>query len=186
MAKRISTTTEPVTVAEAKTRLRIDGTDDDTDLTMMIADARDMCEHETGRSIAASTWEIKLDAFPEGEIQLFHPPVLTIESVTYIDENGATQTLASSAYALDNYIEPGWVLRAHNTEWPATLDTANAVTVRYTAGYGSSCPPALKDWILAHVGNSYAHRLESVSGVVTPMKYIDRKLDRYRVRDVVA
>lgn len=177
----ISTATEPVSVAEAKTRLRIDDSDDDTDLTMMIAAARAMCEQQIDRSVASSTWELKIDAFPDGEIRLLWPPIASVTSVTYIDLDGVTQTLSSSLYALDSHSEPGWLLPAIDTEWPDTLDTANAVTVRYTAGYGVSCPESLKQWILLQVGHWYRNREAATERQMMVTPFADGLLDRYRV-----
>lgn len=177
----ISTATEPVSVAEAKLRLRIDGTDDDADLGMMISAARSMCEQQTGRAIALSTYELRIDAFPAGEIRLMWPPVASVESITYLDADGAEQTLPQAAYALDAHSEPGWILPAHGTDWPATIDAANAVTVTYTAGEGADCPAALKQWILLHVGHWYRNREAATDRQLMATPFSDGLLDRYRV-----
>lgn len=177
----ISTTTEPVTVAEAKTRLRIDGTDDDVDIGIMIAAAREMCEQQTGRSIALATWELKLDAFPSWEIELLWPPIATVTHVKYIDTSGVLQTLDASAYTLDTHLEPGRVVPVYDTEWPTTRETENAVTVRYTAGYGASCPQALKQWILLQVGHWYRNREAATDRQMVVTPFGDGLLDRYRV-----
>lgn len=177
----ISTATEPVSVAEAKLRLRIDGADDDADLGMMIAAAREMCEQQTDRSVALSTWELKIDAFPAGEIRLLWPPIVSVDTVTYVDADGTMQTLDPSLYALDSHAEPGWLLPAAGTDWPATYDTANAVTVRYTAGYGADCPQALKQWILLQVGHWYRNREAATEKQMMVTPFADGLLDRYRV-----
>jgi hypothetical protein len=54
-------------------------------------------------------------------------------------------------YVLDSHSEPGWVLPAADTVWPDTYDTANAVNVNYTAGYGDEAPGAVKLWIAAMI-----------------------------------
>ena len=80
------------------------------------------------------------DEFPAAGIQLPQGPVTGITSITYVDANGATQTLGSSAYSLDDYSTPQWLLPAVDTDWPATYAAANAVKVRYVAG--SATPDA--------------------------------------------
>jgi uncharacterized phiE125 gp8 family phage protein len=149
--RRITTTTEPVTAADVKTLLPLTGTDFDTRIALLIPALRLQAEQITQRALAVSTWQLKLDAFPDNEIRLLWPPITAISSITYVDINGDTQTLDSSAYSLDSHSEPGWVLPATGTDWPETYDTANAVTVNYTAGYGADAPEAVKLWIAAMI-----------------------------------
>lgn len=179
----ISTTTEPVTLAEAKATAVIVTSDDDSMISnILIPAARRAAEQETGRSLALSTWEVWLDAFPD-EIELPYPPILAISEVTYVDPNGVTQTLSPSAYSLDARSEPGWLLPAFGTAWPATKEIANAVKVRYTAGYGADCPAEVKLWILAQVHHFYDNRSAVLAGTVaaTSSLYLDSLLDRARV-----
>ena len=106
----------------------------DDDLTAALAAAQAHAQHYTGISIGSQTLELALDEFPAGGIQLPQGPVTSITSVTYVDTNGATQTLAGSAYSLEDYSTPQWLQPAVDTEWPDTYATANAVKVRYVAG----------------------------------------------------
>lgn len=108
--------------------------DADTDLSAALAAAQAYAQHYTGISIGSQTIELALDEFPGGAIQLSQGPVTSITSVTYVDTNGDTQTLDSSAYSLDDYSTPQWLLPAADTDWPATYAAANAVKVRYVAG----------------------------------------------------
>lgn len=179
----VSTTTEPVTLAEARAHAVPFGTGDDTMISnILIPAARRAAEQETARSLASSIWEVWLDAFPD-EIELPHPPILAITEVTYVDADGVTQTLSPTAYSLDAKSEPGWLLPAVGTTWPATQDVANAVKVRYTAGYGADCPAEVKLWILAQVHHFYDNRSAVLSGAVSAVHtpYLDSLLDRARV-----
>ena len=109
----------------------------------------------------------------------------SVQSITYIDEAGATQTLAPSAYVLDDVTAPGWVLPVLDTDWPTTQDTVNAVRVRFTTGYGAAgdVPAGIKAWILLRVGTLYRFREEFQAGTVAelPGGFVDRLLDPYRV-----
>jgi uncharacterized phiE125 gp8 family phage protein len=174
---------EPVTLAEAKVQCRVDTdlTAEDDLLSALISTAREMAEHEIGRALINQTWERVLDAFPAAEIELGMPPVSSIVSVTYIDAAGDSQTLASAAYTLEPDLLPGWLLPAEGYEWPDTLDTANAVRVRFVAGYGDSAPnvpAAVKSWILLTVADLYPN-----GDKMTPDQRaaIARLLDRFRV-----
>lgn len=185
--------TEPISLSEARLFLKIDSdaTDEDDLITDMIQTARENCEHELGgQSLLLQTWEVVLDAFPAAEIELGMPSVTpigsqaAIESITYIDTNGDSQTLSSSLYTIDADSPPGWVLPAVDTTWPATMDCANAVRVRYTMGsaLASSLPKSIKSWMLLRIRTLYEFRKEFVCGTVVPLpdRFHCGLLDRYR------
>lgn len=181
--------TEPVTLAELKAQARVDTdiTDDDSMLTAYGVAARQQCEQILGRALITQTWARVIDCFPWTEIELGMPPVSAITSITYIDTAGATQTLSSSAYVLDpTGEEPGFVLPAYGYTWPTTLDTAGAVTVTFTCGYGAAAavPEPIKLWIKMRAATLYRFR-EAISGGLAmqevPNRHGDALLDRYRV-----
>lgn len=179
-------TTEPITLAQLKAQCRVDSSDDDAVLTLAIAAARAKAENYTGTAIISQIWEQTLDAFPEAEIELLKPPVTAINAVTYIDANGAAQTLSSAAYALDASTFPGWLLPAYDTSWPDTRDQANAVTIRYTAGYADAAavPGDMRAWLLMTAAFIYAQREVMVLGgkvAEIPSRFCDSLLDPYRV-----
>lgn len=177
---------EPVTLAEAKLHLRVDTADEDALIGSLIAAARQRAEHELRRSLVTQTWERVLDAFPGAEIELGMGPVQSVTSILYADAAGITQTLASSAYVLDNVREPGWVLPAAGLAWPETAATVNAVRVRYVAGYGNAAtvPSGIKQWMLLQIGAMYENRESVAMGSVTPMPFVSGLLDPWRVHVV--
>ena len=79
---------EPMTLAEAKLHLRVDGTDEDDLITALIVAARRRAEHLLTRALITQTWELTLDEFPAADIQLPKPGVLSIVSVKYLDSAG--------------------------------------------------------------------------------------------------
>lgn len=176
-------TIEPVSLAQAKVQCRIDDdiTSDDDLLQTLITAARQQCEQELDRALITQTWERVIDAFPEVEIELGRHQVLSIVSATYIDAAGASQVMDSADYSLDADTKGGFLLPAVDTTWPATLDTANAVRVRFTAGYGPTAdlvPGAIKAWILAKVGDLHPNG----DKVTTDQQArLDRLLDPFRV-----
>lgn len=184
------TGTEPVTLSEIKAVCRVDAdiTADDTILTALGKMARSQCEHLLDRTIVAATYERSLDAFPEDAIQLAWPHVNGITSVQYVDEAGTLQTLSSSLYTLDAREHPGWVLPAEDTEWPTTLDTANAVrvtfTTRWVEGGNDTVPEDVKHWILMRAATAYKFREAVAAGMSVaelPRGLGDGLLDRWRV-----
>lgn len=171
---------EPVTLADAKLHLRVDHDTEDDLISAMIAAAREACEHETDRAIAVQTLELAIDAFPADGIKLLRPPVASIESVVYVDAEGVEQTMPSTSYYLDSAQEPSWLLPAVGADWPATREQANAVRVRYVAGY-TECPKAIRAWILLRLGTLYRTREGDSEKPVVASPFADRMLDRYRV-----
>lgn len=175
-------TVEPVTVAEVKANCRFELSSEDAAIAKYISSAREMAEQITGRSLASQTWERVLDSFPSGEIELLNPPIVSISSIKYIDTAGVQQTLSESLYTLDADSTPGWVLPSYGTSWPATLDSANAVRVRYTAGYANgACPAAIQDWIIAMASARFRHREAMTDKPLQSLPFLDGLLDRYRV-----
>jgi uncharacterized phiE125 gp8 family phage protein len=154
--------TEPVTLAEARLHIKADtDTSEDALISAWIGAARETAEHYTGLSLAPQTLELALDSFPDGAIKLPRGPVTSITSVIYIDASEDSQTVSDADYALDDYSTPLWAVPAHDTSWPSTLDAANAVKVRYVAGY-AACPNAAKAAILLMVAWLNENRGDSI------------------------
>lgn len=178
---------EPVTLAELKAQCRVEHSAENDLLTAYGIAARQQCESILERALITQTWARMLDCFPWSEIELGKPPVQAITSITYIDTAGATQTLSSSAYVLDpTGEEPGFVLPVFGYVWPPTLDTAGAVTITFTCGYGAAAavPDAIKTWIRMRVATLYRFR-ESIGAGLSmqevPSRHLDGLLDPYRV-----
>jgi len=122
------------------------------------------------------------------ELFLDHAPLITVDSISYIDIDGVTQTLSSALYKVDSITEPCRVVPAYGNTWPGTRNEINAVTVNYTCGYGAaaaSVPEPIKSWIKLRVGAMYENREEFATGrsiVAIEMPFIDGLLQNYRVQ----
>src|SRR4051812_14255213 len=110
--------TEPVTLAEAKTHLRVTAADDDTYITALIKGARQHCEVVLNRALLQQDWDLFFDCFPD-VIRVPMPPLQSITSVKYIDLSGTLQTLDPTGYAVDKNFEPGRIKPAYGTSWPS-------------------------------------------------------------------
>lgn len=186
-----------VTVDEVKAHLRIDTTADDAMLLTMLMAAQADAENKTKRALMPQTWDLYLDEFPEGGVELPRPPLSsnsTDVTITYTVEDQSSTTLSSTGYTVDNMTEPGWVVPSYDNEWPDdALDAINCVKIRYVCGYplsGASTattPDAIKMWVKMRVGTMYASRESlSVSGGLQsmtelPRNYVDGLLDAYTV-----
>ena len=114
------------------------------------------------------------------------PPLQSVDSITYYDQNGVLQTLDPSAYIVDNISEPARITPAPNTTWPPTQNRINAVNVTFTCGYGgaSAVPRGIKNWMLLRLGALWENREEIVVDkriTAVELPFVDRLLDPYRV-----
>lgn len=181
MALRLITapTVEPVTLVEAKAHLRVDHSDDDTLIGLLIESARhyiDGPEGFLGRAIITQTWELVLDEFPTNEIRIPLPPLQSVTSVIYDDADGNEQTVDAADYAVDTASEPGWVVPS-TAGWPTVFEGINAVRIRFVAGYAPSIdsppdlranvPGSIKAALLLLIGALYEHREQTIVGQAT-------------------
>lgn len=166
--KRLAAATQPaVTLEEAKTQIGLYGGDLDELVTRLINAATESVERYTGRALVTQTWRLSLDEFPVGEIRVPRPPLGSISSVAYTDENGTNQTLSDSLYVVTTDIEPARIEPAYGEVWPATRCQREAVRVTYTAGYGgdaTAVPEAIRHAILLTVAHWFNCREPVASG----------------------
>jgi uncharacterized phiE125 gp8 family phage protein len=130
--------TEPISLEQARDHLRIVpygsplSHPDDAYVEGLISAARAWVQEYLGRAIGTQTVELALDSFTD-KIELPLSPVQAVQSVSYVDTNGASQTVAS--FQLNTFKTPAVLRPAYNQSWPSTRDQENAVTITYTAGY---------------------------------------------------
>jgi len=150
---------EPVTVAECKAWAHIDTDADDTVIGQMITAARIWAEEFTGRSFVTQTITAKSDYFQDS-MQMPQSPLASVTSITYLDQDGATQTLDSSYYNVDTTSEPGLVTLAYDYSWPSIQTVHHAVTITHVSGYGeaSDVPSKFKVALMMLVANMDCHR----------------------------
>lgn len=164
-------TIDPISLSEAKAHLRVAIADDDGLIAGYILAAREHIENETRRAFLTQTWDYTIDyCWPcervggsyKRRIVLPRPPVQSVTSITYIDLNGATQTLAANQYKLAKADTGEWFIEpAYGVTWPSVRNEMAAVTVRFVAGYGANpgdVPEPLRQAILLLIGHFYENR----------------------------
>jgi uncharacterized phiE125 gp8 family phage protein len=169
---------EPVSLDEAKQHCRIDSTADDGLVAGYLFAARQYVELLTNRPLITQTFDFFIDrdgpvtdAFEwRGNrrlIELPRAPAIAVTSITYVDTNGATQTLAANQYAVDVTSNIGRIEPAFGVVWPCVRNQNKAITVRFTAGYGTNpgdVPMPINQAILLTVGHWYENRETVVIG----------------------
>ena len=153
---------EPVEIDLMKVFLRVNASDETFLIESCIKAARDYAEEFMRRALVTQTWEITLPGFPDlnGPIILPLPPLQTVTSVTYIDDNGTSTVMSSALYSVDTVSEPGRIHLAYGEDWPSTRDQWNAVVVRYVCGYGNpeAVPVQIRQGLMADVSGLFENR----------------------------
>ncbi len=153
--------TTPVSVSDAKAQPSVGSAADDTLVGALIDAATseiDGWSGYLGRCLVTQTWRFDFPEFPaDGVLRLAMGDLQSVV-VTYVDEDGATQTLSSALYrTVTDALGPAVVLNDGET-WPETDDRPAAVSVAAVLGYGaaSAVPAAIKQAILLRVGQLYS------------------------------
>lgn len=153
----------PISRTEAKDHLRVSTDDEDGYIDLVIAAAVDYYERQAWLQLITATYEFYLDKFPEGNtpIELPRPPLQSITSISYVDENGNTQTWDVSKYEVDTSLLPGKVRPTKSESYPGTNDQFKAVTITFKAGYGDSeeeIPDTILSTLKLLISYLYDHR----------------------------
>ena len=150
---------EPISPAELKAHLRIDGDDEDDLLVSLVRVARNHLERTAGLALISQGWRLYLDRWPEaGIVEIGRGPVLSIAVVRAYDELGAESEIPLTGHVLDGACRPArlW-LRTR----PEARQAINGVEVDFTAGFGEAgedVPDTLKRAMLIHAAHMYEFR----------------------------
>jgi uncharacterized phiE125 gp8 family phage protein len=150
---------EPLTLAEVKAHLRLDGGDEDALLLSLTRTAREFIEGETGLCLIAQGWRLYLDRWPGGGvIPILKSPLQAIQSVTVYDADGAGFDVSLEDYLLDGAGRPA---RLWLRDPPSPGRSVNGIEIDFSAGYGEAgtdVPDTLKRAMLIHIGHMFAFR----------------------------
>lgn len=151
---------EPVTLAEAKMHLRIDGNADDVLMASLILTSRLHVEAALGLALITQGWRLTLDRWPGGELRFPLRPIQSITSVSVYAASGTPTILSSDAYLLDGRaLSPRLIPKGGN--WLAPGLPANGIEIAFAAGIGSlaaDVPQPIRHAILLLVAHWYEHR----------------------------
>lgn len=165
---------EPVSLGEVKNHARVDETEDDALIDIMIPAARELVERFLDRQLITATLEITLDRFPGGAFSfggilhgqtgtIFLPrsPLDTVNSITFVDVSGSTDTVPLTDVIIDKNSEPARITPKSGTVWATTELQINSVIVNYKAGYGAvgpDVPATIRMAIFMMVADMLEHR----------------------------
>ncbi|MCE9634401.1 MAG: hypothetical protein K8T90_01740 [Planctomycetes bacterium] len=132
-----------VSLEEAQVHLRSEIAEETSLILSLVAAATAQAEAYCRRRFVTQRWRANFDGFPAGALLLPHPPLASVETVTYVDRDGVVQTLEETLYVARTAETPGEIVPAYGTRWPATRQVIDAVAVEFTCGYGE--PDAVPD-----------------------------------------
>lgn len=207
--------TEPLSLEQAKGFLNLDlgFTLDDLLVAGFVSAARVYAEGYTHRAFFNQQWRLGLNNFPvwfpdagsvspvsrgefltgiywmrQSAILLPNPACVSVDSISYVNTLGVSQTLAASSYYVDTTAEPALLVPGPGTYWPTVQSMLpGAVQVTYTAGsYGdgvavNTLPATITLAMQMLVAHWYANR-EAAGAAGKAIPYgVDALLDQYTI-----
>jgi uncharacterized phiE125 gp8 family phage protein len=170
---------EPVSLADTKTHLEYTGTAKNAYINSLIKSARRICEGYSGLSFVTQERSVKMDYFPtiKRYIEVPYGPVQSIDSFTYLNEDGTTTTMVENTdFIVDTH---SGVCRVFPIDFNGEIDLwptdvkhrPNAITILYTAGYDEAVneplPEQAKQAMLMQIGSMFEQREDARQGEVT-------------------
>ncbi len=200
---------EPLTLAEAKSHLRLEESFDDTTVMALIVSARQYIEKACWRGLLVQQWELAQPSFRgEDKNEELQPYVAGISQpypyqsnrihpylelpkghlsetpavvITYLDPNGASQTLSAAAYVvegggvggIDTQCGRVWLNTNGGYSWPDVLSRFDAVKVNYKVGWETAAkvPGPIKQAVLLLISQMYEYRSPELTLQTFPLKF---------------
>lgn len=145
-----------LTLADCKTALGITDTSQDDMITALIDAVVGSLDPATGgylgRALRPQTWEYRLDGFPDGEIEIPYPPLISIASIKYDDTGGTEHTLTvDTDYKLigSGDFDKARIAPPYQQIWPIARRYPESVRIRFQSGYAATptdnLPKAIKN-----------------------------------------
>jgi len=155
--------TTPITLAEVKDQLRVEGSDDDTLLTRLIdvAVAYTDVKGALGQAMIAQKWGQWVESTPPQTVSLILGPVTGVTAVKYYDIDGTLQTDTLSNYQVTGTEFATIIGPKSGFSWPVTQDRSDAIRIEYEIGYGETAadvPQTIRHALMLLVGHWYDNR----------------------------
>lgn len=160
---------EPITLAEAKLHLRVDGDDEDALIAEKLSAAIEFIESATGLALITQTFRATLDGFPliaPYKIELPRSPAVSLTSVKYDDDDGVEQTYTGARLDINTVPARVFPSRADGT-WPSIEGGPSAVRLLFVAGGAAAdVSPRAKAAILLMLGHFFENREATIAGTI--------------------
>ena len=164
LTRTLAPTQEPVVASELKSHLRIVATDTGQELELQryIQAAREQFELRTDQAVMQQQWTLELRHL-DTATQLPHPPLVSVDSPTYVDTDNVTQVVDPATYQIYTASYPGLLVRMLDQQWPTGVSQSILYPwqVLYTVGAATQqdVPQGVRQAILMLAGYFYEHRV---------------------------
>lgn len=188
IVETVAPTVEPITTAQAKTHLRVDGSTEDTYIDTLIEAARQHVESVTGRALVERTYRFDSRVWAS-EVVLLRPPLISVTSIKYYDTANAQQTWAASNYEVD--AAGTRVLLSTTGTFPSVYDRYDSWQLTSKHGYQATSSPldyrapipeALKSAMKLIIGDLFENREATAPMKIHQNRAVDMLLAPYRTR----
>jgi uncharacterized phiE125 gp8 family phage protein len=155
--KLVTPATElPLTLDEVKAHLRMDGTDEDDYITLLLKSAVQQAQNFTNRQIMPATFQLYLDRLPSS-VPLPRPPFAEITSFKATDDAGQEVVFEETDYTLTE-TEHTTIRGIADSGWYASC--YSDIKITYKAGYATAdaVPEDIKSALLLMIGSMYENR----------------------------
>ncbi|SFZ85879.1 phage conserved hypothetical protein, phiE125 gp8 family [Devosia enhydra] len=176
---------EPVSLAEARAHLRLDGEGEDGLVATLVTAARIHVEAVTGRALIAQSWRLVRDAFPANRIvPLPIGPLISLEAITAYDGDGVAQAVPLAGIMPESGSHPPRLFLPRLLAQPP-LRERQGLEIDFIAGFGEApedVPEGLRLALLRLVAHWFENRdavILAGSGSIVPMG-IDTLLTPWR------
>lgn len=154
--------TAPISLAEAKTQMRVESSDDDGIIQRLIDAAVAFVDVQgaLGKAMITQTWGQWLSPNPS-TVYLSLGPVQSVSAIKYYDVDGALQTATLADFNVFGTPNRISVSPKSGKAWPVTQTRDDAIKIEYVIGYGStssSVPETVRHALMMLVAHWYDMR----------------------------
>lgn len=165
----------PISLAEAKAQMRVEGNDEDTIIQRLIDAAVAFVDVQgaLGFAMITQTWGQWVGPNP-GTVMLSLGPVQSVSAIKYYDINGTLQTATLADFNV--FGTPNRITVSPKTgyAWPVTQTRDDAIKIEYVIGYGAtsaSVPQTVRHALMMLVAHWYENRETSAEKSMTEVPY---------------
>lgn len=165
----------PISLAEAKAQMRVEGTDDDTIIQRLIDAAVAFVDAQgvLGFAMITQTWGQWIGPNP-GTVYLSLGPVQSVSAIKYYDADGVLQTATLSDFNVFGTPNRITVSPKSGKAWPVTQTRDDAIKIEYVIGYGAtsaSVPQTVRHALMMLVAHWYENRETSAEKQMVDLPY---------------
>jgi uncharacterized phiE125 gp8 family phage protein len=134
---------EPVSLAQAKLHLRLDGDAEDVLVASLITAVRMTVERKASLALVEQGWTLTLDAWPRGrEIAVPLAPVSEVTSLTVYGEDDTPAEVDPAHYVVDLASRPARVVLRTSRTWPPPGRPAAGIAIARSGAARAGDPAA--------------------------------------------